>query len=240
MKKSLKALLIAFTISSTFCLTCYAADFSNYWYQDGSTWKIHDQSGNTIANAWVCDNAVTVNHNTDTNWYLMDASGNMYEGIIQDQNGDYYLLNPEHNGTYGMMLTANGFTYNGVTYQFNQAHDGTFGKILNTQDIGRSGLKVSQVNTAGRATYYTNDFGGGSGGSSGSGSSSSGGSQQSAKQSQNTQQTSAGGRWRSIDEVWGTDEEHAAQDAKYEEAARHAAQEHAGEWDEFFENVTFY
>ena len=177
MKKSLKALLIAFTISSTFCLTCYAADFSNYWYQDGSTWKIHDQSGNTIANAWVCDNAVTVNHNTDTNWYLMDASGNMYEGIIQDQNGDYYLLNPEHNGTYGMMLTANGFTYNGVTYQFNQAHDGTFGKILNTQDIGRSGLKVSQVNTAGRATYYTNDFrgsggSGGSGGSSGSNASS--------------------------------------------------------------------
>ena len=168
MKKSLKALLIAFTISSTFCLTCYAADFSNYWYQDGSSWKIHDQSGNTIANAWVCDNAVTVNHNTDTNWYLMDASGNMYEGIIQDQNGDYYLLNPEHNGTYGMMLTANGFTYNGVTYQFNQAHDGTFGKILNTQDIGRSGLKVSQVNTAGRATHYTNDFrGSGSGGSSG-------------------------------------------------------------------------
>ena len=148
MKKSLKALLIAISIAGTFCMTCYAADFSNYWYQDGSTWKIHDQSGNTIANAWVCDNAVTVNHNTDTNWYLMDASGNMYEGIIQDQNGDYYLLNPEHNGTYGMMLTANGFTYNGVTYQFNQAHDGTFGKILNTQDIGRSGLKVSQVNTA--------------------------------------------------------------------------------------------
>jgi hypothetical protein len=75
------------------------------------------------------------------------------------------------------MLTANGFTYNGVTYQFNQAHDGTFGKILNTQDIGRSGLKVSQVNTAGRATYYTNDF-------RGSGSGSSGGSQQSASVTQ--------------------------------------------------------
>lgn len=189
MKKSIKTTLLALTIAGTFCMTCYAADFSNYWYQDGSTWKIHDQSGNTIANAWVCDNAVTVNHNTDTNWYLMDASGNMYEGIIQDQNGDYYLLNPEHNGTYGMMLTANGFTYNGVTYQFNQAHDGTFGKILNTQDIGRSGLKVSQVNTAGRATYYTNDFrgsGSSSGGSSGSGSS---GSQQSASGTQSQPQS---------------------------------------------------
>ena len=189
MKKSLKALLIAISIAGTFCMTCYAADFSSYWYQDGSTWKIYDQSGNTIANAWVCDNAVTVNHNTDTNWYLMDASGNMYEGIIQDQNGDYYLLNPEHNGTYGMMLTANGFTYNGVTYQFNQAHDGTFGKILNTQDIGRSGLKVSQVNTAGKPTYYTNDFrgsGSSSGGSSGSGGSSS---QQSASVTQSQSQS---------------------------------------------------
>ncbi len=162
-------------MADTFCMTCYAADFSNYWYQDGTNWKIHDGNGNTIANAWVCDNAATADHSTDTNWYLMDGTGVMYEGIIQDQNGDYYLLNPEHNGTYGMMLTNNGFTFNGVTYQFNQNHDGTFGKILNVQDITGSGLSVTQVNTAGKMNYYTLDFGGNSGGTSSSqGTSSSG------------------------------------------------------------------
>ena len=88
----------------------------------------------------------------------MNAAGVMYEGIIQDQNGDYYLLNPEHNGTYGMMLTTNGFTYNGVTYLFNQNHDGAYGKILNVGDIARSGLSVTQVNNDGKANYYTADF----------------------------------------------------------------------------------
>ena len=158
MKKSIRTLLVAITIAGTMCMTSYATDFSSYWYQDGANWKIQDGSGNMISNAWVCDNAVTVNHNTDTNWYLMNPYGQMYEGIIQDQNGNCYLLNPNHDGTYGMMVTTNGFTYNGVTYQFDQNHDGTFGKILNTGDIARSGLSVTQVNTAGKPNFYTNDF----------------------------------------------------------------------------------
>ena len=166
MKKSVKTLLLAFTIAGAMCMTCYAADFSSFWYQDGTNWKIQDGSGNTISNAWVCDNAVTTNNNTDTNWYLMDTTGKMYEGIIQDQNGNYYLLNPEHNGTYGMMVTTNGFTYNGVTYQFDQNHDGAYGKILNTEAVAASGLTVTQVNTAGKPNYYTNDFMGSSSNSS--------------------------------------------------------------------------
>ena len=166
MKKSLRTFLAAFTLAGTMCMTSYADNnFSSYWYQNGSNWSIRDGNSMMITNAWVCDNAVTANNNTDTNWYLMSDVGLMYEGIIQDQNGNYYLLNPEHNGTYGMMVTTNGFTYNGVTYQFDQNHDGTFGKILNTGDIARSGLAVTQVNTAGKANYYTADFmsyGGGS------------------------------------------------------------------------------
>ena len=167
MKKSLRTLLAAITIVCSMCMTCYAENnFSSYWYQNGPSWSIRDGNGLMITKAWVCDNAVTANNNTDTNWYLMSDVGLMYEGIIQDQNGNYYLLNPEHNGTYGMMVTTNGFTYNGVTYQFDQNHDGTFGKILNTGDIARSGLTVTQVNTAGKMNYYTADFmsyGGGSG-----------------------------------------------------------------------------
>ena len=177
MNKFFKTLLITFTVAGAFCMTCNAADFSSYWYQDGANWKIQDGSGNMISNAWVCDNAVTVNHNTDANWYLMNDQGVMYEGIIQDQNGNYYLLNPEHNGTYGMMVTTNGYSFNGVTYTFDQNHDGSFGKILNVGDISRSGLLVTLVNTAGKPNYYTNDF---MSSYSGGGNSQTGSSQQSA------------------------------------------------------------
>ena len=203
MKKSIRTLLVAITIAGTMCMTSYATDFSSYWYQDGANWKIQDGSGNMISNAWVCDNAVTVNHNTDTNWYLMNPYGQMYEGIIQDQNGNCYLLNPNHDGTYGMMVTTNGFTYNGVTYQFDQNHDGTFGKILNTSDIARSGLSVTQVNTSGKMNYYTADFaGGGSGFNMGSTGASAASSQQGVSSS------NSGGLSISLDEelmnaTWG-------------------------------------
>ena len=208
MNKFLKTLLITFTVAGTFSMTCHAANFSSYWYQDGANWKIQDGSGNTISNAWVCDNAVTANHNTDTNWYLMNTNGVMYEGIIQDQSGNYYLLNPNHDGTYGMMVTTNGFTYNGVTYQFDQNHDGTFGMILNVQDIGRSGLSVTQVNTTGKPNYYTNDFmssySSGSSGSSASSQTTSTSSQQSSNK--NSQELS----WddtRDASEFMATDED---------------------------------
>ncbi len=160
MNKFLKTLLITFTIAGTFCMTCHAADFSSYWYAnaDGS-WFIQDGSGNTITNAWVCDNAVTYNNNTDTHWYLMDSTGKMYEGIIQDQNGDYYLLNPNHDGGYGMLVTTNGFSYNGQSFYFEQNHSGAFGKVLNPEVIAQSGIAVTQVNTEGKPIYYTANFG---------------------------------------------------------------------------------
>ena len=226
MKKSLKTLLLAFTIAGAMCMTCYAADFSSFWYQDGANWKIQDGSGNTILNAWVCDNAVTANHNTDTNWYLMNANGAMYEGIIQDQNGNYYLLNPEHNGTYGMMVTTNGFTYNGVTYQFDQNHDGAYGKILNTEAVAASGLTVTQVNTAGKPNYYTNDFMGSSSNSSSNSQTSS------SQQSTNVDEYgyTLAPEWNQPKWINITEEERQRLREKYQNT----------NWDDYFAGVTFY
>ena len=207
-------------------MTCHAENFSSYWYQDGANWKIQDGSGITISNAWVCDNAVTANNNTDTNWYLMSDVGLMYEGIIQDQNGNYYLLNPEHNGTYGMMVTTNGFTYNGVTYQFDQNHDGTFGKILNTGDIARSGLSVTQVNTAGKPNFYTNDFM----------SSYSGGSWGSNSQTSSSQQST------NVDEYGYTlaPEWNQPRHGNIQSNLENSFMDDINNWDEYFAGVTFY
>ena len=228
MNKFLKTLLITFTVAGTFSMTCHAANFSSYWYQDGANWKIQDGSGNTISNAWVCDNAVTANHNTDTNWYLMNTNGVMYEGIIQDQNGNYYLLNPEHNGTYGMMVTTNGFTYNGVTYTFDQNHNGAYGKILNVGDIARSGLAVAQVNTAGKMNYYTADFMSSYSGGSWSSNSQTGSSQQSANVDEYGYTLAP--EWNQPRHGTINEEELQRLREKYQNT----------NWDEYFAGVTFY
>ena len=96
----------------------------------------------------------------------------MQDGIIQDQNGDYYVLDMSHQGTYGKLISSNGYTFNGATFQFDQSHsNGTFGKVLNPEVITASGLPITQVNTAGKPIYYTanfNSYGGGNSGGSGS------------------------------------------------------------------------
>ena len=177
MKKSLRTLLIAVIVGNSLCMTSYAATtFSEYWFQnsDGS-WSISD-GNQVIRDHWVCDNKVTYNHNTDTNWYLLDSNGKMYSNIILDQStGKYYLLNPSHDGgTYGMMITSNGFSYNGVSFMFEQSHSGAFGSIQNVEAVAQSGLPVTSVNLAGKPSLYTANFGSsysnsGNSGSSGSG-----------------------------------------------------------------------
>ena len=162
--RKLFILVCAVIMSAAFCSAAFAGGnaTSEYWYQDGGSWKIRDGSGNMIRDSWVCDDKN--NGNRDSNWYLMNSAGIMYEGVIND-NGHYYLLDPTHTGTYGMMISgASSYTYNGVTLQLETAHNGYFGEIKNTGDIGRLGLNVTSVNTAGKPFLYTSQFtGSGSG-----------------------------------------------------------------------------
>lgn len=131
---------------------------SEYWFQEGNDWKIKDAAGNLIKDSWVCDDKN--NQNRDSNWYLMNANGIMYEGVIND-NGHYYLLDPNHNGTYGMMISgSSSFTYNGVTLRLETAHNGYFGEIINTEQVPRLGLNITTVNTSGKPIYYTSEFAG--------------------------------------------------------------------------------
>ncbi|NHM16848.1 hypothetical protein GMI69_09355, partial [Eggerthellaceae bacterium zg-887] len=84
-------------------------------------------------------------------WYHFEKSGKMTNTKwFQDADGEWYLLNQSHKGSYGSMLTGwqkvdGGWYYmgsdgamqsgwmkdtDGTWYLLNSKHDGTFGKML--------------------------------------------------------------------------------------------------------------
>ena len=99
------------------------------WVGSGDRWQVSDNQGGFIKDCWFQDD---VTHH----WYMIGAEDGsvMYSGLVTDQStGKSYLLNVNHDGTFGRMLTVNGvYNINGIDVYmtFNQAHDGTFGAIL--------------------------------------------------------------------------------------------------------------
>ena len=80
-----------------------AVTYSQYWFQDeAGNWRLRDASGKAVANAWVCDDAVAANRKNV--WYLLDADGLMVSaGLVQDGTGNYYSLEMNHDGYFGML-----------------------------------------------------------------------------------------------------------------------------------------
>lgn len=160
MKEIIKKCVITFCSVSTILLgsmTAYAAGpgtdtqttqpqsiaQSDRWEGTGDTWKVRtaDNSG-YLTNSWLQD--------TDNSWYMLGSDGVMYSGLITDQStGKSYLLNTQHDGTYGRMLTVDGvYNVNGsqVYLTFNQAHDGTYGAITSGLAEARgSGVKETRL-----------------------------------------------------------------------------------------------
>lgn len=149
--------------------TAYASEstFSEYWFQDtDGSWKVRDNAGNIIKNAWLCDDAVLANGQNV--WYLLDANGNMLtQGLVQDQTGNYYSLETNHNGFYGMLRYQSG-VYDGVNLSLESSHSGGFAKILNQDGINALASKygVTNVSIDNSNCVYTSTFrsGVGSGG----------------------------------------------------------------------------
>lgn len=132
---------------------------SDRWEGSGDTWKVKSQDGTGyLTNSWFQDN--------DGSWYMLGADGTMYSGIVTDlSTGKSYLLNPNHDGTFGKMLTQDGpYTINGQTLYltFNQSHDGTYGAILTglseLRSIGTPEQSLSSVPTdSGTSTSNTSN-----------------------------------------------------------------------------------
>ena len=115
--------------------TQQAVQQSDRWEGTGDTWRVKASNGSGyLTNSWFQD--------LDGSWYMLGADGIMYSGLVTDQStGKSYLLNTQHDGTFGRMLTTDGvYNVNGVNVYltFNQQHDGTFGAITSGLNEARS------------------------------------------------------------------------------------------------------
>lgn len=141
--------------------TAYAAEstFSEFWFQDvDGSWKVKDNAGNIIKNAWLCDDAVA--SNGQNVWYLLDANGNMItNGLVQDLTGNYYSLEVNHNGYFGMLRYQSG-NYDGVNLSLESSHSGAFASIKNSEAIEalKSKCNVRTVNISNDNCVYTSSF----------------------------------------------------------------------------------
>ena len=120
-------------------LTTYAAELtqSARWVGSGDRWQVSDNAGGYLKNQWFQDDVTG-------HWYLLGAEDGsvMYSGLVTDQStGKSYLLNTNHDGTFGRMLDVDGvYNINGVDVYltFDQTHNGTHGAILTGLDSLRS------------------------------------------------------------------------------------------------------
>lgn len=116
------------------------------WVGSENTWRVSDNNGGYLKNCWFQDDITK-------DWYLLGAGDDntiMFSGLITDQStGKTYLLNTNHDGTYGRMLTADGaYNINGqnVYLTFNQNHDGTFGAITSgLSEVRGTGVEEKQL-----------------------------------------------------------------------------------------------
>ena len=116
---------------------------SDRWEGTGDTWRVRASTGSGyLTNSWFQD--------LDGSWYMLGSDGIMYSGLVTDQStGKSYLLNTQHDGTFGRMLTTDGvYNVNGVNVYltFNQQHDGTFGAITSgLNEVRSSGVRETSL-----------------------------------------------------------------------------------------------
>jgi len=150
---------VAAAMTLTFSVTALAATFSEYWKQDAAgTWYVADNQGNIVKNAWLCDDAVK--ENGKDVWYLLDAEGKMISaGLVQDQTGNYYSLETNHNGYYGMLRYVSG-NYDGIVLDLEGEHNGAFAAIKNQNglDALKNKYGVQVINIDNSNCVYTSSF----------------------------------------------------------------------------------
>ena len=140
-------------------MTAYAAETqatqqaqtqSPRWEGQGDQWRVRTEDGKGyLTNCWFQD--------LDGSWYMLGADGYMFSGIITDQRtGASYLLETEHNGHFGRMISANGaYTLNGKTVYltFNNANpsDATYGAITSgLSELRSTGISEKVKNQDGQ------------------------------------------------------------------------------------------
>lgn len=161
--RSFWILAAAAFISAVLALTAFGQSFSEYWYQDGAGWHIKDGNGTLQKNCWLCDDAVPENGRNI--WYLIDGDGDMIAaGLVQDGTGNYYSLEMNHDGYFGMLRYQSGtYTADGLTVNLalEGSHNGSFAAILNADGLAALKEKygVKKVTIDNSNIVYTSAFG---------------------------------------------------------------------------------
>ena len=159
MKKTRISIAILIPVFSVlFAITAFAGTFSTAWKQDASgNWYV-EENGKKLKSVWLCDDAVP--ENGKNIWYLIDANGNMLTaGLVQDRTGNYYSLEINHNGYFGMLRYQSG-TYDGINLQLESNHDGAFAAIKNQDAIDALKAKygVAKLDFGNENCKYTSSF----------------------------------------------------------------------------------
>ena len=161
LKKSLMFFVTVVTLMMVTTITTFASEptYSANWYQESNgTWKIKDSNGATVKNAWLCDDVVPANGKNV--WYLLDAGGNMISaGLVQDGTGNYYSLETNHDGYYGMLRYKSGI-YDGIYLELESSHNGSFAAIKNADGIEALKAKygLTKVSINNDNCVYTSSF----------------------------------------------------------------------------------
>ena len=137
--------------------------FSPNWYIDNvGVWRIRNKAGQTVVNAWVCDDVITANGKNV--WYLLREDGAMVAaGLVQDRTGNFYSLETDHNGYFGMLRYRDGYyNCNGqqVYLTFNREHNGSFGAITNADGLEKlmAIYGITQYGIGNENSVYTAAF----------------------------------------------------------------------------------
>ena len=137
--------------------------FSPNWFADElGVWRIKDKAGNIVTNTWLCDDVITANGQSV--WYLLRHDGAMVAaGLVQDATGNFYSLETNHDGYFGMLRYTDGYyNCNGqqVYLKFSHEHNGTFGAVINAEGIEK--LKaiygVTKFGIGNENAVYTKSF----------------------------------------------------------------------------------
>ena len=140
-----------------------AVTFSPNWYSDiYGVWRIKNSKGEIVKNAWLCDDTMAANGQNV--WYLLGSDGAMLAaGLVQDATGNFYSLETNHDGYFGMLRYTDGYyNCNGqqVYLKFSHEHNGTFGAVINADGIEK--LKaiygVTQYGIGNENAVYTKTF----------------------------------------------------------------------------------
>lgn len=162
LKTTVSAAFLAAVFVAVFSAPALAAETSTYsgcWALDADgSWIAKDKNTNMITDAWFCDDAVTANGKNV--WYLLNKDGKMVTaGLVQDATGNFYSLETDHNGYFGMLRYQSG-TYDGIYLELEKDHNGSFAAIKNQSGIDKLKEKYGLVTVTignGNIVYSSNE-----------------------------------------------------------------------------------